>query len=217
MRLLKTIVLLLLLVASVNVNANTCSYKEQTILNNDFSNLKITYEVLSDNEINILIYNISENLYITFVNHDTNLEESIYYSDTTNGRYSFIRNTNEIEEYQFKVRANMSNCYGNILTTKKIIKPKYNNYSNLEICKNEKLSNHSYCQKFITKEIKISEEEVKKTLEDFVDVHVGVAIVDTPEKNKIPLSTIIKYSLIGLGVAAIITILLLIKKKRGEL
>lgn len=218
MRPTKYILVLLSLVFSLTVHADTCSYKEQTILNNDFSNVKITYEVVNDNNINILIYNITENIYISYTNPDTNEESTIYYLDTNNGKYIISRNANNIEEYKFQLRSNISSCYGNILTTKNIIKPKYNEYSTLSICDNEKLINHSYCQKFITADIKKSESEVIKTLQEFIEVRVGkITTKQVVEEKGIDIKTVVTYSSVGLIVVVAIVILLLIKKKRGEL
>ena len=217
MRYIKHLILFVYITLSIDVLAATCSYKDQTILNNDFSNIKITYEVINDNEINILIYNLTENIYLTFQNPDTNTEQSVYYSDTTNGKYIIKRNTSNLEEYSFKVRSNMSDCYGNILTTKNIIKPKYNEFHTLEICDNKKLKNHSYCQKFITKEINVSKSEVIKVLEDFLKVHVDVITTEMPKEEGIEITTIVKYSLIGIITIGIIIAIIVIIKKRGEL
>lgn len=217
MRYIKYIMLLIYAILSLNVYADACSYKEQTILNNDFSNVKITYEIVNDNKINILIYNITENIYFTFTNPDTSEEESIYYVNTNNGKYVIERTAETLEEYNLKIRSNISSCYGKILTTKKIIKPKYNEYHTLEICENEKLANHSYCQKFITTEINKTESEVIKTLKDYLQVRVDKITTQKVEEQSIDIKKVVTYSSIGLLVVVIIVILLLIKKKRGEL
>lgn len=201
----------------LNVYADTCSYQEQSILNNDFSNVKITYEIINDNQINLLIYNITENIYFTYFNYDNASEENIYSIDTTKGKYIIERTTLELEEYNFQIKSNLPNCYGNILTTKKIIKPKYNEFHKLEICQNEKLKNHSYCQKFITQNIEKNEKEVIKTLEEFLSVKVEGIPTTKVVQEKNNMKEIITYSVVGLIAIIIIVILLLIKKKRGEL
>ena len=109
------------------------------------------------------------------------------------------------------------NKFKELLYKLHILKPKYNEYHTLEICENKKLVNHSYCQKFITKEITKTESEVIKILENFLKVHVDVITTAAPEKEKIDVKTIIKYSLIGILTIVVVVILLLIKKKRGEL
>ena len=209
---------LLVVFLSLPVYADTCSYKEQMILNNDFSNVKITYEVVNDNSINILIYNITENIYLSFADPETKEENVIYYSNTANGKYSISRDLSNIEEYKFQIRSNISSCYGNVLTTKNIIKPKYNEFSTLSICDNEKLINHSYCQKFITADINKSESEVIKILQEFIDVRVGqMTTKPIHQEKEIDIKKVITYSSVGLIVVGAIVILLLIKKKRGEL
>lgn len=215
---MKYIILFICITLSVNVYANACSSKEQTILNTDFSNVKITYEIENDNKVNLLIYNVTENIYISYTNPETNLEEKIYYHNTKDGKYDIERNANDIENYSFKIHSNISSCYGKLLTTKNIIKPKINEYHNLEICKNNKVKNHSYCQKFITKEINKTENEVIKTLEDYIEVRVGkITTKKKEEETKIYTKKRLTYSIVGVLIIAVISILLLINKKRGEL
>lgn len=218
MKYIRYIFIFVICIISFTVYADTCSYKEQTILNNDFSNVKITYEVVNDEEIDILIYNLTDNIYVSYNEPLSKEEKSIYYYNTDNGKYVIKRDTSNIEEYQFKIRSNISSCYGNILTTKNIIKPKYNEYSTLSICDNEKLKNHSYCQKYITSNINKSESEVISSLEEFLSVRVGqMTTIPTKEENKVDIKTIVTYSSISLIVIVLVVILLLIKKKRGEL
>ena len=173
MKRIKYIVLLVLsFLIFPNVYADNCSYKEQTTLNTDLSNIKIIYEIVSENRINIIIYNITENIHIVYTDPDTKEEKSINYYDTNNGKYILERTANNLEEYNFKIQSSISNCYGNILSTKKIIKPKYNQYSNLSLCENKDLQNHTYCQKYITQDINKTEREVKQTLEEFLQARV---------------------------------------------
>ena len=216
MKYIKYILLIIITCVFSNVYANTCSYKEQTILNNDLVNVKVLYEIVNDREINILIYNITENIYITFTDVN-NKKETIYFSNTDNGKYILKRNADNLEEYEFQIRSNLTACYGNILTTKKIVKPKYNEYHELEICNNEKLANHSYCQKFITREINKTEDEVIKILEEFLAVKVEKITTNKIEENEINIKTIITYTSLVLTIGIILIIFLLIKKKRGEL
>lgn len=218
MRHIKYIILLLYSIIGLNVYANACSYQEQTILNNDFSNVKITYEIVNDNKINILIYNITDNIYISFKEPNAREEENVFYVNTNNGKYVIEKTAEILEEYSFKIRSNISSCYGKILTTKNIIKPKYNEYHTLEICKNKQLTNHSYCQKFITSDINKSQNEVIKTLEEYQQVRVEkITTKKVIEESNIDIKKVITYSSIGLLVIASVVILILIKKKRGEL
>lgn len=219
---MKSIKYLILLVLSFlifpNVYADNCSYKEQTTLNTDLSNIKIIYEIVGENQINIVIYNLTENLRIVYNDFDTDNEKSISYYDTNNGKYILERNANNLEEYNFEIQSNLSNCYGNILSTKKIIKPKYNQFSELSICENKDLQNHTYCQKYITQEIKKSEKEVIQTLNDFLNAKVGdITTQKADVKNNISLKDIIIYSLGVAIVVAVVVVILLVHKKRSEL
>ena len=161
---LKYLAVLVISILTLNVHANTCSYKEQSTLNNDFSHVKIIYEMIDDDTIDIIIYNITENIFVSYKNFDTGITDSIYYYDTENGKYIITRNVLNVEDYKFEIRSNISACYGNVLTTKKITKPKYNEYHTLDICKEDGLKNHTYCQKYITQDIKKSRTEVVEAL-----------------------------------------------------
>lgn len=202
---------------NLNVFANACSYKEQVLLNNDLSNIKISYEIVNNNIVNILIYNITENVYVSFVDQDTNLEKNIYYTDTNNGKYIIQRDTSNLEQYKFQIRSHISTCYGNILSTKVIIKPKYNIYHKLEICKSEELQNHSLCQEFTTVEITKTENEVIKILEEFLNNKVKVITTENKEAKTIDIKTVITFSALGVVVIGIIVTIVVIIKKRGEL
>ena len=199
--------------------ASGCTYKEQTELNSDMSNIKIIYEI-QDDKVDIFIYNITNNIYVTYNNPETEQETEITYYDTEDGKYIIERDSNNLEEYKFQIKSNKPSCYGNILTTKTIIKPKYNQFSNLEICNNQYLQNHSYCQKYITTEINKSEEEVEESLKQYLEARVKKITTTTTkvEKSIFDKKHITIYSGTGiiLGIV-IIVIILLIKKKRSEL
>ena len=218
MKVIKFLVVTSIFFLNLKVFASACSYEEQIILNNDFSNVKITYEIENDKQINLLIYNLTENIYITYNDYETQRETSIQYYMTNNGKYKISRPITNIEEYKFQIRSDISSCYGKILTTKTLTKPAYNPYNTLEICKNKKLTNHSYCQKYITNEITINQNEVIKTLQEFIDSTVErTTTKKIEEENKIDAKTIIIYSSIGVIIVGLIATVVVIYKKRGEL
>jgi len=218
MKVLKYILVTFILFLNLKVYAAACSYEEQIKLNNDFSNIKITYEIENDKQVNVLIYNLTDNLFITYNNYETEQESSIFYYMTENGKYKLSRPTTNIEEYKFQIRSNIATCYGKILTTKKITKPAYNPYNTLEICENKKLANHSYCQKYITNEITANKNEVIKTLQEFIDnTFERITTKKNVEENKIDAKIIIFYSVIGIIFVGLITIIAIVRKKRGEL
>lgn len=154
--------------------ADSCSYKEQQALNKEASNVKINYEIVDRrNEIkdenieinnyfyiNIIISNLTDNLYINAKNDYDNKEVKYFYSDSENGSI-FIKGLNirKVINYSFEIYANTS-CFNNKIITKKIKTPKYNSeFYNRGICIN--IPEYKYCQEFIDNELSINSQAKK--------------------------------------------------------
>ena len=217
-----------------NVNAE-CSYQERKSLLNDAKNVDITVSpkeqlLICDN----LVYNTGQTDYDAIIySFDftiTNLPNTLfikYYTDfdeeenyvseenLNNGMFTFNDNNyTTFKTYYFEFKSNNNNCAGETFYTKKIVKPKYNNYSGYTACSDENFSKTKYCEKFITKDLNINEEQFYKLYNDSL-VKDNKSNVD--KKNK---SFIKKYwyvLLILIIVPLIIVSIVLINRKRSEL
>lgn len=170
------------LCATSMVSAASCGYEERAKLNNETGNIRANYEIkervdetasipdallgteeastyvkMTDYfQINIL--NLTENVYVEVSNNvDKNIK--IYnYADTTNGNISFERSdTNTLITYTIKVYASSNTgCRGTMLKTIKVALPRYNEYSEYDVCGS--LPDYYLCQRYVTfKEVEFNE------------------------------------------------------------
>lgn len=173
----------------INVNAE-CSYQERKTLLNDAKSVNISVSAnseeveekgsspLSDEEETYIttkysftfnVVNLTDNLFIKYYNDYDDVENYIMLSDFSNGVYSFKDdNEDSFKTYYFEFRSNNDNCPGQLMYTKKVVKPKYNYLSSFNECSNEKMQNNKYCQKFITKDLEITEEEFLKVASEII-------------------------------------------------
>ena len=153
-----------------------CNYEEKAKLNNESANVKANYEIkereLTKDEytappdaipideqdsyvpkteyIEVNILNLIENLYVTVKNDVTKDVKTYYYTDATNGNIKF--NWNEIGSivnYTIKVMASSSSdCNGQTLRTLYLTLPRYNEYSEYDVC--DRIPDYYMCQRFVT-------------------------------------------------------------------
>lgn len=141
----------------------TCNYESKAYLNKLASNVKVAYDFKYEDDgsisFNVSIYNIVDDLYISYRSDDSN-EEKVFANMTTDGIYTFnVKDTENIINYKFIVRSLRFGCIGDIRTIT-LIKPKKNPYSDLDICKYEGLEDYFYCQEWITQELNGKENEI---------------------------------------------------------
>jgi len=162
---MKKIILILisLFLFSTNVySASSCSYKEQAELNQKASNVKISYEIKSENEtdpfgrtyaneyFDISILNLTESFYVIIKNNTNQEEREIYYSDTKDNIYNFRWNdVSDITKFTFEVYSSANtNCPAEKVKTLYLTTPRFNQYSSLGVCQN--LEDFELCEKYVT-------------------------------------------------------------------
>ena len=166
------------LVMISSVDAATCGYKEQAKLNNEVANVKSNYEVkervLSRDEytappdevpvseedsyvaktdyIEVSILNLTENMYATVFNDVTKETQTIKYDDTQNGNAKIDwRQIGTIAKLTIKIYSSSSTaCEGNLLKTLYLTLPRYNEYSEYNIC--TKVPDYYMCKRYVTNE-----------------------------------------------------------------
>lgn len=166
------------------VNAE-CDYETQVKLRAQANNVKATYEMvmrgtgefeegeyidengtqeiyeLEDPAIEVSVYNIIEELYVTIKNLNTNVTTVYYYEDTNNGTISWdITDFSEIIEYEIKVYSTLSDCNDIELNNISLVVPKYNEHSWQPYCYGV---DEYYCDEWITQEINMSDDLVEKS------------------------------------------------------
>lgn len=174
--------LCLFIVGVTNASAaSTCDYETQVKLNSEAANIKASYEVkeiktgrkveadLGDEEyidetyqgVEVFIYNMTENLYLTVMNTSTNETKTYHYEDTDNGSIKLVRGEDGLEDivtYQITIYSNHNDCKDEELKKINLVTPKYNSFSADALCEG---SSKYYCQEYVT-------EDLNMTYDDFL-------------------------------------------------
>ena len=174
--------LCLFIVGVTNASAaSTCDYETQVKLNSEAANIKASYEVkeiktgiknendLVDGEptdktyqgVEVSIYNMTENLYLTVMNTSTNETKTYHYEDTDNGSIKLVRGEDGLEDivtYQITIYSNHNDCKDEELKKINLVTPKYNSFSADALCEG---SSKYYCQEYVT-------EDLNMTYDDFL-------------------------------------------------
>lgn len=174
--------LCLFIVGVTNASAaSTCDYETQVKLNSEAANIKASYEVkeiktgiknendLVDGEptdktyqgVEVSIYNMTENLYLTVMNTLTNETKTYHYADTDNGSIKLVRGEDGLEDivtYQITIYSNHNDCKDEELKKINLVTPKYNSFSADALCEG---SSKYYCQEYVT-------EDLNMTYDDFL-------------------------------------------------
>lgn len=161
--------LLLLFFACVNVNAESCSYKEQADLNSEVAQIKVKYEEkvglvdpstytcheeaesceVQYNYFGITILNMSENFYIE-VTDNSKTKTKYTYDDVKDGVITFdYQDIDVMNNYTFKVYASYkTNCSDELYRTIYLTTPRFNKFYYEPQC--AKYPEHYLCQKYVT-------------------------------------------------------------------
>lgn len=154
-------------ILNVNVKAEedtSCNYTSKALLSKAAFNVDANYTIRKDENDNyyfeISVYNITDEIYAVVTN-DINKEEIIIYNNmTTNNNYSFkVYDTTTIINYVVHVRATKYGCNDEFRKIN-IAKPKYNDLSELAVCKNDVMLDYSYCKVWINRYFQETREEV---------------------------------------------------------
>ena len=199
---MKKILTFIIVILSLNIKvsaASLCNYTEQTELNSKAANIKVSYELIDDvvgtsdeGYVNyyfkISIVNVTEDFYVV-VKNDYNDEENTYYSSDAQDGIITIKWPYSDKVTNFNIQAftsSKTNCPNEKFKTVYLTTPRFNKYSEREICLD--YPDFNYCQKFVTfaeiddaefvdKMVKFSESENKGTTDEPI-TQDDVTIVD---------------------------------------
>ena len=111
--------------------------------------------------VEVSIYNMTENLYLTVMNTSTNETKTYHYEDTDNGSIKLVRGEDGLEDivtYQITIYSNHNDCKDEELKKINLVTPKYNSFSADALCEG---SSKYYCQEYVT-------EDLNMTYDDFL-------------------------------------------------
>ena len=214
-----------------NYVTTTCSSKDTSELSKAAMRIKVTYEPVEikhpDNKslsfymLDIKIYNISQGLDIYVTNNNGNtfrIDESKIKDGMVTLR---SEDTTEISKYTFRVESNGA-CQGKTLRTINLTLPKYNQYSQREVC--EEIPTYYLCQEYINFEIddakflnsvtSYKERIKKKEIKNSDDSNTNV---NNPINKTFTIISDGKYLLVAIIlIAGILFTFMIIKKTSGK-
>lgn len=223
-------------------NENTCDSITLRNLTKEASKVVGTYEFVYDENnhvkgFNYLIYNVPDNMYVTYSNfnksdvkqeyenedNDVGDDETIndilqlpVDSETKIGKV-FDSNIYSTYEVYFYIRSNDGQCM-NTLKTVSIKKPRFNDYSELEECNSYEVQDFIYCQTWVTQDFPLGSEDILKRIKSKKESAKGkttaacVYCEENAKNNKIyqTLVAIRKYAIYGVILGIIIDIFVII-------
>lgn len=201
---------------AVDISVNPKIVKKQTTIISDLTEEEETIEY-DTYSFDFNIVNLTDNLFVKYYNDIDGVEMYLTFSDLNDGLYTFTdNNETTLVNYYFEFRSQNDNCPGQLMYTKKVVKPIFNNFSIYSVCEEDELNETEYCQKFTTKDFGITENEF---LEWANKEKTSTSHVEKDNESNI-LEIIVDKWYIGLIVffiLVIIGIVLYIKKRRSEL
>lgn len=223
-------------IISFNVYAlddTTCNYKSKAELSKAAYNADANYSIRKDDNGNyyfeITIYNITDQIYAVITNDVTDEEILVYNNMTTNNNYKFeVHDITTVINYVVHIRATKYGCNDEFRKIN-ISKPRYNDISEISICKNDVMLDYTYCKPWVNRYFTETREEVLERVNNqfnknkITTTTVCVACKQNANAAKrVKKQQMIKLAIIiGLSVGIIldigVIILLIIRLKRYEL
>ena len=181
----------------------------------DTTNIELTEESLK-----ITVYNITKNFYLVQSDDLTTDTKTITYYDTIEGKYIIeTSNITDYVNYKFEVYSNLDTCDTTLIKTINYTKPKLNPNANYQIC----VDNPTIpaCQRFITKDTGVSEENIAEYAQKYIDNKGNVdddTIVPAERKKSNFIKDNLSY-IITIGSVIIVgsVIYIIISKKRSKI
>ena len=226
--------LLMFCIITTSVNAEgECSYDKQVELNNLAATVKAVYEeveidsgvtYIAEEEgdpdgpimlpgFKIKILNLSENLSVTVSESESGLMDSYSYLDSKNGTIEIEEKlADSVYNYTIEIFGSIEGCDSQKLRTINLVVPRYNEFSEYEICKD--YPEYEYCQKYTTSMENITMNEFVKRVENYKKNHKSETS-ETKEnkksvtevlKNKKVVAVIIIVAIVGVATTTILII-----------
>ena len=142
----------------------TCNYKSKAALSKAAYNADANYTIKKDENgkyyFEISVYNITDEIYAVITNDINDSEILIYNNMTTNNNYKFeVHDTATIINYVVHIRANKYGCNDEFRKIN-ISKPRYNDLSEIAICKNDVMLDYTYCKTWINRYFQETREDI---------------------------------------------------------
>lgn len=225
-----------LFIVSINVYAEEdtkCNYKSKAELSKAAYNADANYTIKTDDTgkyyFEMTLYNITDQIYAVITN-DINDEEILVYNNITNNNtYKFeIHDTATVINYVVHIRATKYGCNDEFRKIN-ISKPRYNDISEIAVCKNDVMLDYTYCKPWVNRYFTETREEVlEKINNQFTKnkITTTTACISCEQSNlassKVKKQQMIKLAviiglIIGIILDTCVIVLLIIRLKRYDL
>lgn len=158
---------------------SSCSYASKAALQKAAGSVEANYTIKKDENNNYYfefsIYNVTDEIYVIISNNVTKEETQVLSSMTTNNVYTFnVYDTVTVVEYTIHIRSFKYGCNDELrkFTT---IKPRYNDISELELCKRDGMIEYSYCQQWIDKYFTETREDIIERIKRHYNKNIPTA------------------------------------------
>lgn len=214
---------------------NGCSYDDLAKLNKLAYSVKGNYDFKYDDKgnvtFNISVYNVIDGIYVTIQSEDPlhDFYAVVTPQSTRGGTYTFnVDNTTDIIKYKVTVASGLDNCVKNIRTFE-IVKPKRNEYHDLDMCQYSGMEDYHYCAEWIQTDFTISKNEIENRIEKELDKFKTTAktrCISCEKENALQAAIkafkekkyfVIKVLLIAIVINILVIIFLIRRIKRYEI
>ncbi len=210
-----------------------CNYKSKAELSKAAFNADANYIIRNDENGNyyfeISLYNITDQIYAVITN-DVNDEEILVYNNmTTNNNYKFeVHDTMTVINYVVHIRATKYGCNDEFRKIN-ISKPRYNDISELAVCKNDVMMDYTYCKPWVNRYFTETREEVLEKINNqftknkittttvCISCKQNDEVAQKVKKQKMMRIAVIVGLIIGIILDIGVIILLIIRLKRYEI
>ena len=142
----------------------TCNYKSKSALQKSAYNVDANYMIRKDENNNyyfaISIYNITDDIYAIITNDINDEEIQVTNLMTENNNYTFtVNDTTTVINYVIHIRGIKYGC-NDELRKINLTKPRYNDLSEIAVCKDDVMLDYNYCKTWVDKYFTETREEV---------------------------------------------------------
>lgn len=205
-----------------NVNYDYVEYKEEnTTASGTSGDYGTTVNPVYQYGFNINLYNITDDVYVKLTDQNSGSSYNLFYANSKDGTITIDAGySTEVKIYNVEILANDNNCKGSSLRTFTITLPRYNFYSNFDVC--AEIPEYYYCQTYLTTDDDISYTDLNKGIAEYKEQQAKEKKQEEFNNSAVgvTLSFIGKYKFYIIGAAVVVGGLItfvVIKKKRSRL
>ena len=159
-----------------------------------------------DERVVLKVSNVTDKIYVALYSEEDNINEEYHYKDLEDGTLIYdVPDTLIIRHFTLTVYSEALECESEELRKIEIATPKYNDYFEEGVCQN---NDASYCNKYVTTDVSISESEYMRLLEEYMK---NMEIPDEEETNtQVSKENNSKKIIYSIGIVIILVLLILV-------